>query len=203
MLPPTKQTPPATERLRFRHMVPEDAERIAELLLDREAMQHYPVEYTREDADGWVTRNIERYARGELGLWAIERLSDGQFVGDCGLRLITGQVPVLRSNVSAAGLFAERGKLTPEPLPDGSQQYAGAAFLEVGYHFLPRFWGHGYATEAASECIRFAHEELEVERVFSMILRVNQPSRAVARRAGMSTVGSVLYFEIEHELWAR
>ncbi len=203
MVPQTRQTPPATERLRFRHMVPDDAERIAELLLDREAMQHYPVKYTREDAEGWVARNIERYARGEVGLWAVERLSDGKFLGDCGLRLITGQVPVLRPLVSDVGLLAESGRMKATLQPDGSRQVAGGAFVEVGYHFLPRFWGHGYATEAASECIRFAHETLELERVFAMILPANRPSRGVARRAGMSIVGAVRYFDLDHELWAR
>lgn len=65
-------------------MRPADVDDLAALLGDAEAMRFYPVPLTREQADAWIRRNLERYATDGHGLWLIET-HDGTFVGDCGL----------------------------------------------------------------------------------------------------------------------
>jgi RimJ/RimL family protein N-acetyltransferase len=47
-------------------------------------------------------------------------------------------------------------------------------------------WGHGYATEAARESLRFAFEKLAVPRVVSFTVPANLRSRAVMERLGMT-----------------
>ncbi len=57
--------------------------------------------------------------------------------------------------------------------------------LEIGYHFLPRYWGNGYATEAAQTCKDFAFSHNLAETIVSIIHINNVPSQKVALRNGM------------------
>lgn len=57
---------------------------------------------------------------------------------------------------------------------------------EVGYHFIRRFWGNGYATEAAMACRDFCFENEMAETIISLIHPDNARSEAVARRNGMT-----------------
>jgi RimJ/RimL family protein N-acetyltransferase len=57
---------------------------------------------------------------------------------------------------------------------------------EVGYHFIRRFWGKGYATEAAVAMRDFCLKEEMAETVISLIHPDNQRSQAVAGRNGMT-----------------
>lgn len=56
--------------------------------------------------------------------------------------------------------------------------------LEVGWALIPRFQGHGYATEAAKASLKFAFEEVAADEVISCIQPGNAPSIAVAERVG-------------------
>lgn len=57
---------------------------------------------------------------------------------------------------------------------------------EVGYHFIRRFWGQGYATEAAAACRDFCFENEMAETLISLIHPDNLRSQAVAGRCGMT-----------------
>ena len=46
-------------------------------------------------------------------------------------------------------------------------------------------WGHGYATEAARECLRFAFETLTLPEVVAFTVPANVRSRALMQRLGM------------------
>lgn len=58
--------------------------------------------------------------------------------------------------------------------------------VEVAYLLRPRFWGMGYATEAARACRDWAFANLNFDRVVSFIDVNNAPSMAVAGRNGMT-----------------
>jgi RimJ/RimL family protein N-acetyltransferase len=55
---------------------------------------------------------------------------------------------------------------------------------EVKWALLRRFWGHGYATEAAAAVIAMAKGDLGWRRLMSLIVAENLSSKAVARRLG-------------------
>ncbi|MBI5917405.1 MAG: GNAT family N-acetyltransferase [Bacteroidetes bacterium] len=57
---------------------------------------------------------------------------------------------------------------------------------EVGYHFFRRFWGNGYATEAAIACRDFCFENEMAETLVSLIHPQNLRSQAVAQRNSMT-----------------
>lgn len=61
--------------------------------------------------------------------------------------------------------------------------------LEVGWTLLRRFWGRGYATEAARASINYAFTALDQTRVISLIDPENVNSIRVAERLGEKPAG--------------
>lgn len=57
--------------------------------------------------------------------------------------------------------------------------------VEVGWRLIKRSWGHGYATEAAKESLRFAFEDLDLDEVVSFATLHNSKSQSVMRKIGM------------------
>ncbi len=55
----------------------------------------------------------------------------------------------------------------------------------IGYELDSRYWGNGYATEAAREMLRYGFEELEMHRIWAACLFENIESARVLERIGM------------------
>ncbi len=66
------------------------------------------------------------------------------------------------------------------------QEIDGVSELEVGYRLDNKFWGQGYATEAARACMAYAKDTLKAKRIISIITQENKPSIKVALRNGLS-----------------
>ena len=58
--------------------------------------------------------------------------------------------------------------------------------IEVGWRLAPEAWGHGYATEAAREAVRFGFEDAGLDEIVSFTVPANVRSRAVMERLGMT-----------------
>lgn len=74
-----------TERLRLREMVEDDLDFVAEMLADAEVMRYYPKRYSRDEARGWLERQVRRYEADGCGLWLVEDLETGEPRGQVGL----------------------------------------------------------------------------------------------------------------------
>jgi RimJ/RimL family protein N-acetyltransferase len=61
----------------------------------------------------------------------------------------------------------------------------GIKEIEQGYFLDNRFWGQGYATEAAQASLNVGFLEFGYKRIISAINPNNKPSVAVAKRLGM------------------
>lgn len=57
---------------------------------------------------------------------------------------------------------------------------------EIGWSLRREEWGHGYATEAAREILRWGFETLPVDYITAMIAPDNERSLRVAQRLGFS-----------------
>ena len=63
-------------------------------------------------------------------------------------------------------------------LPHGPQ-------VEVGWRLARRYWGHGYATEAATRAVAVGFEEVGLDEIVSFTVPQNRRSRAVMERIGL------------------
>jgi RimJ/RimL family protein N-acetyltransferase len=58
--------------------------------------------------------------------------------------------------------------------------------IEIGWRLHRRYWGNGYATEAATEVLTFAFDQLGCPEVVSFTATINEPSLRVMRRLVMT-----------------
>lgn len=75
--------------------------------------------------------------------------------------------------------------LVPIPSSEGFQRKD----MEVGWHFLPDAWGHGYATEAARAMVDRAFAA-NIPRIYAVTDLDNGPSQRVCARLGMTDLGA-------------
>jgi len=67
--------------------------------------------------------------------------------------------------------------------------------LEVAYLMARRYWGRGYATEAAIGCRNYAFETLRRDRLISLIHPENRASQRVAEKNGMTLESELFWTE--------
>ena len=115
--------------------------------------------------------------------WAVERTSDGELLGFCGLKL---------SDDSGSPVEGE---------------------LEVGWRLREDAWGQGYAKESATASLNYAFDRLGAERVVALTVAENGPSWGLMERLGMVrradldftgahwADGPVIVYEARRELW--
>jgi RimJ/RimL family protein N-acetyltransferase len=57
--------------------------------------------------------------------------------------------------------------------------------VEVGWRIRSEHWGQGYAPEAATECLKYAFEEIALDEVISFTAVTNVKSRRVMEKIGL------------------
>lgn len=57
--------------------------------------------------------------------------------------------------------------------------------VEIGWRLAKKYWGKGYASEAAAACLDFAFDKLDLSEVFAFTSVGNMKSRAVMERLNM------------------
>lgn len=71
----------------------------------------------------------------------------------------------------------------------GVEEFDGRAEPELGFRFLPAFWGVGFATEAALGCSGYAFSDLKFPRFLGFANPANVGSVRVLEKIGMSLLG--------------
>lgn len=73
--------------------------------------------------------------------------------------------------------------------------------IEIGWNLLPRYWGQGYAGEAAARGRDFAFTALRLPTLVSYIVPENAPSQKVARKLGARLYGQIEIQGKTVEVW--
>ena len=154
-------TPPTltTERLILRPWRDDDLAPFAALNADPEVMEYFPNTLTREESDAMVERNRVFSAEHGFGWWAVE-------------------APIVAPFIGFIGLWAP--SFNAHFLPPGKR------VIEVGWRLARDYWGQGYATEGARECLRFGFEVMNLEEIVSFTPAIHKRSQAVMQRLGMT-----------------
>lgn len=113
---------------------------------------------TRAEIAAAIARMMD--SQTELGFcfWALERISDGAFLGFCGLEQ----------------LHAKGAPLALQGAP------------EIGWRLRPDAWGQGYAKEAAMAALDLAFDRFGLDAVYAITLAYNERSWGLMRRLGMT-----------------
>lgn len=67
-------------------------------------------------------------------------------------------------------------------------------FYDLGYRFIPRFWGKGYATETAKAFVEFGFDQMKLNKICTHTMVDNINSAKVLQKAGFEFTGT-----FEHE----
>jgi RimJ/RimL family protein N-acetyltransferase len=93
----------------------------------------------------------------------------------------------LKGNQTAIGMC---GLIKRETLQD----------VEIGFAFLPQYWSHGYALEAASAVLAYGLEELKSERITAIVLPGNERSIHLLEKLGLKYERMITWQEDGAEL---
>ncbi len=69
--------------------------------------------------------------------------------------------------------------------------WAGLAYLpefdeiDLGYRFLPEYWGLGIATEASRAILNYGFDSLKLRRIVAIAIKENKASIRVMEKVGM------------------
>jgi RimJ/RimL family protein N-acetyltransferase len=74
-----------TDRLLLRPWRPDDRRAFARMNADPDVMEFFVAPLTREESDALVDRIEAGFAEHGFGVWAVEELSTGEFIGFTGL----------------------------------------------------------------------------------------------------------------------
>ena len=77
----------------------------------------------------------------------------------------------------------------------------GAREADIGYELDPRYWGQGYASEAARTIVQFGFSELQLHRVWSWCIADNVGSVRVLEKLGMRQEGRLRENEYYKGRW--
>lgn len=154
-----------TERLYLREILPEDVAGMFEMDSDPEVHRFLGRSPVRNlAASAAHIENIrQQYVDFGIARQAIIEKSSGDFVGWGGLKFITEQM-------------------------NGFQN-----FHDLGYRFIKRYWGKGYAQESSSAVIRYAFDQLKLPVIYAIADLEHKASRNVLEKCGFSFVNSFEY----------
>ncbi|USG67674.1 GNAT family N-acetyltransferase [Brevibacillus ruminantium] len=161
-----------TERLCFRPYTMDDLKFVMTMTSDPDMMRFIG------NGAVWTREETTQRLQG----W-IERYRDGLGTG-----LL---VAVKKSNgelIGHAGLVAQ--------VVEGQEE------IEIGYWVAKKYWGHGFATEAALAMRDHGLSQLGQKRMVSLIQFDNHPSANVAQKIGMVFERKILYKGKEIALYA-
>ncbi len=66
-------------------------------------------------------------------------------------------------------------------------------YIDLGYRFLKKYWGKGYATESSKASLKYGFEELGLNRIVAHALKANPASIQVMKKVGMCYEKDVEY----------
>ncbi len=116
-----------------------------------------------------------------------------QFIGDRGVRTLADarnyllDGPMKSYQQHRFGLFWV--KLKDENMPIGICgliRRDGLDDVDIGYAFLPKYWGKGIATEAGTAVINYGFNTLQLDRIVAITSLDNQGSIRVLEKIGLS-----------------
>lgn len=173
-----------TERLILREIVSEDVDYLFELDSDPRVHKYLgnkPVS-NKNQVLKYLNFIREQYVQRGIGRWAVILKKTGEFTGWSGLKLNDEKEP-LNGFVN---------------------------FIDVGFRFMPRFWGKGYATESGLAAMEYGFNTMKYPIIYGAALADNMGSNNALRKLGLQYVNEFIeegenayWYELKREDYAK
>lgn len=160
-----------TSRLILRELMPTDVEGMFELdsnPLVHKYLGNNPIK-SKEEATNAIKFIRQQYVDRGIARWAAIEKASGDFIGWSGLKL----------NMK------------------GEELNGLVNFYDVGYRFIPRYWGKGYATESARAALKYGFESMGLKTIVGAAEQDNIGSNKVLRKIGLRYCNEFLYEDIK------
>lgn len=107
------------------------------------------------DSEATIRFIQTQYTTNGIGRWAVTLRRTGEFMGWAGLKLVAGPV-------------------------NGQHD-----FYDLGYRFIPRYWGQSYGYEAALTWLQVGFDTVKVSRICAYADAANTGSRRILAKIGL------------------
>jgi RimJ/RimL family protein N-acetyltransferase len=153
---------------------------------------------------------LRRFTRDDLDAWA-EINADAdvmRYVGDGKPRSRDESQRRLNAILDhwdrhGFGLWALVEKASGELMGFCGLQYLdNTPEIEVGYRLAKRFWGKGFATEAARASLRYGFETLGLDRIVAVVQPENVASCRVIEKIGLRYVKDARFYDTDVKYYA-
>ncbi len=150
-----------TDRLLLRTFTIEDAPLIYELNLDPDVIRYTgdPIKDVHHAQEVLEQIILPQYALYNHGRWAV--------------LVKPGLDPIAIGFIGWCGL-----KTRPERNE-----------IDLGYRFMKKAWGKGYATEASYACLQYGFDKLHLQRIVGRAMPENSASLRVLEKCNMRYIG--------------
>lgn len=161
-----------TERLYFREFTAADDVNILELDADPEVHKYLGQKPIKNlrEAQAVISFIRRQYVDNGIGRLAIIEKETGNFIGWGGFKLIS----------------------------DPTNQHSN--YHDLGYRFIKKYWGKGYATESAKAAVKFGLEKLNLKIIYAIADVNNTQSRKVLEKCGFNCK-EVFDYELTPHHW--
>lgn len=162
-----------TERLILRPVLDTDLEGMFELDSDPEVHKYLgnrPIK-TKEEAQKAIDYIKKQYKERGIGRWAVLDKTTKEFMGWSGLKLNT---------------------------KEESYHPHYSNFYDVGYRFIKRFWGKGYATESGKAAVHYGFNTMKLRSINAITEMGNTASHKALLKIGLDYIEDY-EFEIENQ----
>ena len=156
--------PIITERLILRKLTEDDVDNIFLLDSNPDVMKYVgvPPVASKAESEKMVENILGQYDKNGTGRLAVIEKATNKFIGWSGIKLLTNEVNGLKN------------------------------VYELGYRFLPEFWGKGYATESAKASLELGFNQLNAEKIYAYADIENQSSNSILTKLGFENKGAFL-----------
>lgn len=69
---------------------------------------------------------------------------------------------------------------------NGLKNHTQKGFVDIGYRFIKKYWGKGYATESGIEIVKHAFEHHKLDLLVAQVHELNYGSQIVAQKLSMT-----------------
>ncbi|HLW31337.1 MAG TPA: GNAT family N-acetyltransferase [Aequorivita sp.] len=171
-----------TDRLLMRDLMIEDAQSMFEMDSDAEVHTFLGNKpiATLEEAKKTIDFIQKQYIENGIGRWAVVQKESGEFIGWSGFKLVTDVV----------------------------NEKTG--YHDLGYRFIKRYWGKGYASETAIASLHHGFTELGFKEIVGIADVSHTASNSILKKVGLIKKNEFVYdgtlhnfYSLSREEWER